>query len=54
MFFLDKLFIKWIIAKCTQLGGVFMLGPAYGAVMYLAIVGLGVAKVLDAKEGKKK
>lgn len=54
MFLLDKLVIKWIVAKCAQLGGAFMLGPFEGFIMYLAIIGLGVAKVMEVREGKKK
>lgn len=54
MFFLDKLIIKWIIAKCAQLGGVFMLGPLEGFIMYLAVIALGVTKVMEVRTGKKR
>lgn len=51
MFYLDKLLIKWIIARCTELGGVFFLGPAAGAAIYLLFIAWGVSIVLGKKKG---
>lgn len=54
MFYLDKLLIKWIIARCSELGGVFFLGPAAGAAMYLLFIAWGVSIVFGKKKGAVK
>lgn len=51
MFCLDKLFIKWIIARCTELGGIFFLGPVEGAILYLAFISWGVSMALSKRKG---
>ncbi|GLC32877.1 hypothetical protein [Clostridium omnivorum] len=54
MFSLDKLVLKFIIKKCTELGGIFYLGPVAGAIIYLMFIAWGVSIVLGKKKGVKK
>lgn len=49
MFFLDKLVLKWITAKCAELGGAFTLGPFEGATMYALTIMWGVSIALKKK-----
>lgn len=54
MFFIDKLIYKWILTKCAEIGGVFMLGHLEGAILYLGIFAFGLVEAIEAKKDTSK
>lgn len=52
MFFLDKLVLDLIIAKCTQVGAAFFLDPSGGAAIIVGVIGYSIITGIDMSTRK--